>query len=59
MSKIKFEVLLANTNINSRQYPMYSGFLSAEQLMEIAEVPSFKTSKSHHKIADDVIKPPY
>src|SRR6202008_2749268 len=38
--------------------PMYSGFLPAEKLIQIAEVPSFDVNKPHHRIADDVIKPP-
>jgi len=58
MKNIKIEVLKGQTTINGNPYPMFSGFLSAESLMKIAEVPSFDRNKSHHKIADDVIKPP-
>jgi hypothetical protein len=58
MGSLKFEVLEAKTMINNNQYPMYTGFLPAELLIKIAEVPSFSVSKPHHRIADDVIKPP-
>jgi len=58
MATIKFDVLEAKANINGNTYPMYTGFLQATLLMEIAEVPSFAKDKPHHRIADDVIKPP-
>jgi hypothetical protein len=58
MAKMKFDVLEAKANINGNTYPMYTGFLQASLLMEIAEVPSFAKDKPHHRIADDVIKPP-
>ena len=58
MATIKFDVLEAKANINGNVYPMYTGFLQAALLIEIAEVPSFSKNKSHHRIADDVIKPP-
>jgi hypothetical protein len=58
MTKMKFEVLAAKATINGNKYPMYTGFLQAVQLMEIAEVPSFSKDKAHHRIADDVSKLP-
>ncbi len=58
MSSFKFDVLKGVAKINGNQYPMYCGFLPANLLIKIAEVPSFPVDKPHHKIADDVIKPP-
>ncbi len=58
MTTIKFNVIGGITKINGNDYPLYSGFLAASTLIEIAEVPSFDEAKPHHKIADDVIKPP-
>lgn len=58
MATMKFDVLEAKANINGNTYPMYTGFLQASLLIEIAEVPSFAKNKPHHRIADDVIKPP-
>jgi hypothetical protein len=58
MANVKLNVLQGIAKINGNDYPMYSGFLPASQLIEIAEVPSFDDKKPHHKIADDVIKPP-
>lgn len=58
MKTVKLSVIRGVTKINGNDYPMYSGFLEAAKLIEIAEVPSFDETKPHHQIADDVIKPP-
>jgi len=37
---------------------MYVGFLAAETITQIAEVPSFAIDKKHHQIATDIAHPP-
>jgi hypothetical protein len=34
---------------------MYTRFIQASLLMQIAEVPSFDKTKSHYRIADEVV----
>jgi hypothetical protein len=58
MQKVILNVLQGVANINGNKYSMYSGFLPAASLIQIAEVPSFDEKKPHHKIADDVSKLP-
>ena len=58
MKTCKFNVLKGVTTINGNKYPMYTGFLNAKTLMEIAEVPSFKRDKTNQAIAADAIKTP-
>jgi hypothetical protein len=58
MKTYKFSVLKGITTINGNKYPMYTGFLNAKILTEIAEVPSFSREKTHQAIAADAIKTP-
>ncbi len=58
MPYVNLTTVKASARINGRNYPMYSGFLSAEQLKRIAEVPSFSKTKAHHQIASDIFTPP-
>lgn len=58
MSRITFNTLKSISTINGSNYPIYIGFLSAENLKSIALVPNFAESKSHHQIALDILHPP-
>ncbi len=58
MAIIKITCLKAEININDKIFPLYTGFLSAKEILEIATVPSFEENKSHLKIAKDSISPP-
>ena len=58
MPQISVQALKSVAIINGKEYPMYCGFLSAADLREIAEVPSFAREKHHHQIASDIHNPP-
>lgn len=58
MPSLKLNTLKAVAEINGKEYPMYTGYLTATQLKSIATVPSFSDSKAHHAIAQDLIRPP-
>lgn len=58
MNIIKFKALRSIVKINSVDHYLYTGYLSAEDIMKIAVVPSFLVNKKHHKIANDVYQPP-
>ncbi|MCU5429942.1 hypothetical protein OCA13_20895 [Bacillus cereus] len=58
MQSITVDTKKAIAKINGNNYPMYCGFLNAESLKTIAEVPSYFPTKSHHQIASDIIAPP-
>lgn len=42
----------------SRRYPLFVGFLTAAQIAEVAEAPSFSKATSHREIAANVLEPP-
>ncbi len=54
MAKIQVDIIRGVAKINGKEFPMYCGFLSAVNLKEIAEVPSFSRTKPHHQIATDI-----
>jgi hypothetical protein len=54
MPTIKIDTIRGVSKINRRSYPMYCGFLSAVDLLKIADVPSFARNKLHHQIATDI-----
>lgn len=58
MPKLTVEAVRGVATINGKNYPMYCGFLSAKELKEIAEVPSFLPDKPHHQIATDISQLP-
>jgi len=58
MPEITIETIKRSANINGTKYPMYSGFISAEKMVKIADVPNFYKKKDHHQIASDIFKPP-
>lgn len=58
MPRITVEAIKGSAIINGIEFPMYSGFLSPEQMREIAGVPNFNRSKAHHQIATDISNPP-
>lgn len=58
MANITFNTLKSVSNINGSNYPIYIGFLSAENLKSIAHVPNFTEEKPHHQIALDIHHPP-
>lgn len=39
-------------------YPIYVGFLTAKQLLGVAEVPNFQNDTTNHDIATNVLTPP-
>lgn len=43
---------------NSLKYPVFISFISSEDILKIAEVPSFQRNTSNHRIADNVLTPP-
>ena len=42
----------------SASYPIYIGFLSAGEILQIAEAPSFSKSTSNQQIANNILTPP-
>jgi len=58
MTKITFNTLKSISTINGCNYPIFIGFLSSENLKNIATVPSFSETKPHHQIALDIHHPP-
>ena len=58
MSSIKFDTIRAIIRINGKEFPLFSGFLSAEMISKIARVPNFSKDKQHYRIAVDVSNPP-
>lgn len=42
----------------SHTFPLYIGFLKAQDLLSISEVPNFQNSTSNHDIATNVLTPP-
>jgi hypothetical protein len=42
----------------SRRFPLFIGFLSADGLAELAEVPSFKHNTANRAIAANILDPP-
>lgn len=58
MPSISVDTIMRVSKINGNSYPMFSGFLNANELRQVAEVPSFLADKHHHKIANDIANPP-
>lgn len=42
----------------SNSYPIFIGFLPAQEVLQIAEAPSFSRSTSHEQIAENILRPP-
>src|SRR5207253_2463788 len=42
----------------SAQYPIFIGFVSAKDLLQIAEAPAFDNTTTHEDIATNILKPP-
>lgn len=45
-------------NSGSQSFPIYVGFVTAEELLRVADVPNFKKNTSNHDIAANVLTPP-
>ena len=45
-------------NSGTQPFPLYIGFLKAEELLQVAEVPNFKDSTPNFDIATNVLSPP-
>ena len=55
---MRIQTLTKKIKTNSRSYPIYIGFLSAKDILKIAEVPNFNLSTSHKEIAGNLRKSP-
>jgi DGQHR domain-containing protein len=42
----------------NNSYPIFIGFLSAEEVLKIAEAPSFSRNTTHQEIAENILRPP-
>jgi len=58
MKSITIDTMKETAFINNVEYPMFSGFLSADKIRLIANVPSFDEDKEHHQISTDISKLP-
>lgn len=56
MAQIK--ALQATITAGNHTYPVFIGFLSAADLVKIAEAPAFSSTTSHEQIATNVLTPP-
>ena len=55
---MEVQVLHQIIKSGSRSFPIYIGFIKAEDLLKIAEVPNFSESTPHRDIAQNVYNPP-
>jgi hypothetical protein len=55
---IVIDCLRTTVTSGATTYPLLIGFLSAEQLVQIAEAPSFTEHTSHEEIATNILAPP-
>jgi DGQHR domain-containing protein len=58
MGTLKVRCLKTVVTSGDRRYPLFVGFLSAEQVAAVAEAPSFSKTTSHRDIAANVLEPP-
>lgn len=56
--KVIIKALKATLTDGNRHFPIFLGYLPAEELAQISEVPSFTTSNSNADIARNVLNPP-
>ena len=52
------QALEQTSNSGSKPYPIYIGFLKAQELLSVAEVPNFKNTTTNHDIATNALTPP-
>ena len=55
---IMIECLKEEIMSGTSQFPIFISFIPAEDILKIAEVPSFKKTTNNHDIAENVLTPP-
>jgi DGQHR domain-containing protein len=55
---VKVSALRTEHTVGTKKYPIFIGFLRADQLDRIAEAPQFQLTTPHHVIAGNVISSP-
>jgi DGQHR domain-containing protein len=55
---VEIRCLKAVVKSGNRRYPLFVGFLPAEDIAEVAEAPSFRASQPHEELASNVLRPP-
>lgn len=58
MSTLIIEALERTIKSGTRSYPIYIGFLQAEDLLKVAKVPNFKDNTDNCDIASNILNPP-
>jgi hypothetical protein len=55
---VEIKCTTARVESGDRVYPLFVGFLPAEDIQKIAEAPSFQVSQTHEELASGVLRPP-
>lgn len=55
---MEIRCLKAVVQSGSRRYPLFVGFLPAEDIAAVSEAPSFRASQPHEELASNVLRPP-
>ncbi len=55
---VKVNVMQKTVTSGGQSFPLYVGFITARDLLKVAEVPNFQPSTSNEEIAKNVLTPP-
>jgi hypothetical protein len=55
---VQIKALQKTVTVGGSKYPIFIGFLSAADLVKIAEAPAFTDTTTHHQIATNILTPP-
>jgi hypothetical protein len=58
LERLEITCVRGEVTIHSRKYPMYSGFMTPNQLIKFADVPSFPEDSTHTKLSINLTKDP-
>ena len=58
LEKLEITCVKGEVVIHNRRYPMYSGFMTPNQLINFADVPSFPENSTHAKLSINLTKDP-
>lgn len=58
LDQLKVTCVRGEVAIHSRRYPMYSGFMTPNQLIKFADVPSFPEDATHTKLSSNLTQDP-